>query len=249
MSTVVLSDERITELSSLTCSRRLPIAWGINDDPTTPDVFGLNPFTGKTVAEIELVGAHLVDTEALDVSANAKITLGAIGDNTGSRKWISIFVFDEPKTLGKHKVKATEYRLIYPSGKRWNSEALVVHPITGRKFILTKQDGICRIYMVPKVISKYATRKLIYVDALPLSLVTDASFTPDGELLVLRQKGVTSSIAVVDWLTLDVLQPFKVTKVKQPEAVAVEPDGLHVLYGSEGKRSPLGRTAVPSAYR
>lgn len=247
---VHIHDQRIGELSSLACSAQHDrVAWGCNDDPTTPDVFGINTYTGQTVSTIELLGVRLTDTEAIDRYQNL-LYLGGIGDNKLNRDWISLFVFPEPKTLGKHTITPDAYRLVYPQRRKYDAETLVVNPRSGHCYILTKEHGRCQIFMLPPTLFQSGYKnELKHVGTVPLSLVTDGSFNAEGTVLALRQKGVKKSIAFLELENLKILPSIKARKLKQPEAVAVEPDSLHLVYSSEGKKQPLVRDDFPPQYR
>jgi hypothetical protein len=248
-----VADKRIVESSSLAASfLHRGYAYTGNDDPKSPNhLFVLDirpgPNFGKTVGTCSIEGARFTDMEAVAVSGAGNIGLGDIGDNELVRKWIAVWIAPEPdKVTGHHTLDASRYRFAYPDGRSHNSETLLFHPLVKRRLIVTKENGRARVYALPDKPSRTRVNPLRYVATIDdLSLVTDGSYTPDGRHMVFREKGRHDTVAVVDAATFELLGRFHVDPVKQPESITVEWAGDFIVYGSEGARSPLIRTALP----
>src|SRR4051794_22617147 len=135
-----VKDPRITESSGLAASRLHPgIYWTHNDSDDGPYVYAVDGRTGKTVATLTLRGIGTPrDVEAVSVGPGNEIYLGDIGDNFGGRwPYVWIYKLPEPKVLKDQTIRATQYVVKYADGPR-DAESLLVHPKTGRVYIIDK---------------------------------------------------------------------------------------------------------------
>jgi hypothetical protein len=247
---VIIDDSRIKESSTLAYSKKYPdVVYTLNDE--NGPIYMVNVTTGKVVGDFKLKGVTLVDPEALDVGSDGFVTLGDIGDNDLNHKEIAIYVFPEPKLAKRQTIVANKYRLAYKDGKKRNAESLIVNPITNDKFIITKASPKSEIWKIPNKPSETSVNKLTLVKTgLPV-LVSDASFSRTGSHVVLRQKGKNDIVYVLKASTWTAASPasFKVSRVDQPESIAVNWDNDEISYGSEGAKSPLYTVTFPVAYR
>lgn len=234
-----IKDPRITESSGLAASRLHPgIYWTHNDSDDGPYLYAVDSRTGRTVATVTLRGIGTPrDTEAISIGPGNQIYLGDIGDNLGG-KWPYVWIYKlpEPKVLKDQTVRATQYVVKYSDGPR-NAESLVVHPQTGRVYIIDKNEDGGHLYEGPAALSTTGANIFRPVAVVDL-WATDAAFSPDGRQLAVR--GYLGGIAY-DWNGGHIKRQgrLEVPLQRQGESVTYTVDGSKLLYGSEGADSPV----------
>ncbi|MFI9806500.1 WD40 repeat domain-containing protein [Streptomyces sp. NPDC052301] len=247
-----IKDPRITESSGLAASHQHPgIYWTHNDSGDGPRIYAVDSRTGKTVATVTLRGIGSPrDVEAISIGPHNEIYVGDIGDNYGGRwPYVWIYRLPEPKVLKDQTVTAKQYVVKYTNGPR-DAESLLVHPETGRVYIIDKQEDGGHLYEGPATLSTSGTN--MFRPVAPVDLwATDAALSPDGRQLVVR--GYFGGI-YYDWNGGDIKRKGRldVPLQGQGEAVTYSPDGTELMFGSEGADSQVqaqdapGRTASKS---
>ncbi|MEU9186946.1 WD40 repeat domain-containing protein [Streptomyces sp. NPDC048484] len=240
-----IEDPRITESSGLAASRAHPgIYWTHNDSDDGAFLYAVDSKSGKTVATVTMAGVGRPrDVEAISIGPNGHLYVGDIGDNLGGT-WDHVWIYElpEPKELKDQTVRATQYDVKYADGAR-NAEALMVHPKTGRVYIVSKDEEGGDLYEGPAKLSASGTNTFKRVSAIDL-WVTDGAFSPDGKQLAVR--GYFGGIAY-DWNNG---KPKRQGRLNVPlqgqgESVTYTPDGSTLLYGSEGGGSSVEPGSVP----
>lgn len=241
-SSFTIEDPRINESSGLAASRAHPgVYWTHNDSDDGPYVYAVDGKTGRTVATVTLRGiGDPRDVEAISVGPDGRVYVADIGDNMGGT-WpkVWIYTFPEPGRLADTTVTATQYTVQYADGPR-DAEALVVHPKTGRVYLVSKHKQGGGLYAGPARLSTTGSNRFSRIADVDM-WVTDGAFSPDGEHLVLR--GYFDA-ALYAW------HGGKIKKVGEPrmpiqrqgESVTYAPDGGTLMYGTEGEHSRV--TAV-----
>ncbi|MFB6890423.1 hypothetical protein ACFCX4_14025 [Kitasatospora sp. NPDC056327] len=236
-----IGDPRITESSGLAASLRHPgVYWTHNDSDDGPYVYAVDS-GGRTVATVTLRGIEPRDVEAISTGPDGRLYVGDIGDNLGG-KWpeVWIYAFAEPAELRDQTVQVTRYRVRYEDGPR-DAEALMVHPVTGRAYIASKKQGGGGLYQGPEQLSATGVNTFRRIADAPWT--TDGAFSPDGTRLVLRGYFAATLYRWKDGAPADpdpVSPPFQ----RQGESVAFTADGRALLFGSEGKDSPVWRSPL-----
>lgn len=228
------TDPEIVESSGLVA--RDGLAYTVNDSGDTGRVFAVDPETGDTV------GTTAFDPDAEDVEALApagprEVWVGDIGDNRRQRSEIT--VTRVPVGQGERTDAGTAVRLIYPGGAR-DAEALLVHPQTGRLFVVSKGALGGQVYAAPRELDESAPNRLAPRGPV-LGMVTDGSFFPDGRHLMLRSYG---RAVVYHWPSLEPEADLELPRQRQGEGLAVTEDG-EVLLSSEGREAPVLRLPLP----
>lgn len=243
----ILDDKRLKESSGLCLSARDPgIFWTLNDSGGEPCVFAIDR-SGKTRAKVRVRDAANFDWEDIALGKDEKgapaLFIADIGDNFLMRTSLQVYQIPEPEINAPDQpVSETEtaapniWRFNYPDGKH-NAESLLVHPQTGRLYILTKsEDGQSALYAFPEVLKKDTSMALEKVVDVTFPTVvrvgkrphdncmtTGAGFSPDGTHLV-----VATYSSLYEW-TLGKDQPLA-EALKQPP-VRIEPELLRQVEG------------------
>jgi hypothetical protein len=241
----ILKDPRITESSGLAASHLHPgIYWTHNDSDDGPYLYAVDGRTGKTVARITLRGIGSPrDVEAISIGPHDEIYAGDIGDNLGG-KWPYVWIYrlPEPKELKDQTVTAAQYVVKYANGPR-DAESLIVHPKTGRVYIIDKKEDGGHLYEGPATLS--ASGANIFRPIAPVDLwATDAAFSPDGAHLAVR--GYFGGISY-DWNGGRIKRAGRldVPLQGQGEGITYSADGTKLLYSSEGADSAVVAKDAP----
>ncbi|MFD9924659.1 WD40 repeat domain-containing protein [[Kitasatospora] papulosa] len=246
--TFTIEDPRITESSGLAASRIHPgVYWTHNDSDDGPYVFAVDSRTGKTVATITMQGVgEPRDVEAISLGPDGNLYVGDIGDNLdGSWDHVWIYRFPEPKRLADATVRATQFDVTYADGAR-NAEALMVHPVTGRVYIASKNEDGGGLYEGPQKLTTGGNNVFRRVGEVPW--VTDGAFSPDGRNLVLRSYFSARGYAFENG-RLGEDRAVSVPLQRQSESVTYTADGSAMMFGSEGERSEVVRVEVEGGGR
>ncbi|MFB7617232.1 hypothetical protein [Kitasatospora sp. NPDC056181] len=233
-----ITDPRITESSGLAASLAHPgVYWTHNDSDDGPYVYAVDS-QGRTVATVTLRGTEPRDVEAISLGPDGRLYVGDLGDNLGG-KWSEVWIysFAEPAELRDQSVDVIRYRVRYEDGPR-DAEALMVHPVTGRAYIASKKQGGGGLYEGPEKLSTAGINTFRRIGDVPW--VTDGAFSPDGTRLVLRGYLSAGLYRWKDGAPTE-LGPLAAPLQRQGESVTFTADGRSVLYGTEGKDSPVWR--------
>lgn len=230
-----ISDERITESSGLAADPDRGGYWTVNDSGDRGIAYALDE-NGDTTGTLEWQ-AEPIDVEALALADNT-LYVGDIGDNEGSREFVTVFFFTDPSPDGQRQYGAYDFR--FPDGAR-DAEALLADA-SGRLFIVSKEEG-GGIYAAPQEPSRQGVNELTRVGDAP-PYVTDGVFLPDGRM------------ALRTYVSVEVVDPSdgyasaaRAALPGQPqgESIALELGGDGLLVGSEGKESDVLRVPVPDS--
>lgn len=237
-------DDRIVESSGLAASAvHDGVVYTHNDSDAGPVVYAVGP-DGRTRAALTLRDAPARDWEAIapgpDPDGRPALFVGDIGDNILGWDDIRVMRFREPDELADGEVDFKLFRFRYADGKSRNAEALLVHPKTGRLYVVSKEDDGGAVYRAPAELKTGAVNLLRKVADAPAT-VTDGAFTTDGKHAVLRGY-FYADIVDSEW---DKVDKMSATWGMQGESVAATTDGEAMLFGSEGLGSSVYRVDLP----
>ncbi len=136
----------LTEISGVAASRvHANVIYAENDSGGLPSIYVLSR-TGASLGELQLNGAVNLDWEDLAVGpcpAGSCVYVGDLGDN-GSNRSTPYYVYrvDEPAVppMATVGVTAERFELQYPGGAHFDCETLMVHPVTGDLYVVTKRQ-------------------------------------------------------------------------------------------------------------
>ena len=263
------ADPRISESSGLASSSTPGIVFTHNDSGDEARFFAVDA-GGRTVTTYTLPEVQTRDWEdmarAPDEQGRSSLWLGDIGDNSASRDHgILVHRVPEPEVdRARERVRTpppTSFRLVYPDGPG-DAEALMVHPRTGRVYVVSKPlAGPAKVYEGPERLDPAARNPLALVaevgfrptgtpggpgiGGLAQLLVTAGDIAPDGSRVALRTytdlyewtvEGDDVAAALEGEPTVTPLPP-----TRQGEGLAYAPDGQSVLVSAEGEGAPVHR--------
>ncbi len=233
-----LQDRAISESSGLVA---LPggLVVTVNDSGDSARVFVVDGATGRTVGTTTWAGAP-VDDEALAFAAADQVWVGDLGDNTASRDSIRVTLV--PVGRGDRQGALASYVLRYPRNRSYDAETLLAQPATGRLYVVTKSVLGGRIFAAPTQLSADAPNRLRQVATAP-PLVTDGTFVPDGDRVVLRDYSRFVELSFPGWRMLG---GGPLPAQRQGEGIAATDDG-RLLVSSEGTRQPVYAVRDPLA--
>ncbi len=262
-----LKDRAITESSGIATSRTTPGSyWTINDSGDGPFIYAFDG-AGKRLGVWRLTGARARDWESLAAGPGPQagkkyLYVGDIGDNGGRRKEITVYRFAEPSITSadaqstKVKPSVTEpaeiLNLRYPDGGH-DAETLMVHPVSGRMYVVTKVAfGNPKVYVAAASASTTETTTLkdlgeIQIPSLFGGIITDGAIAPDGNRVVLCDylRGYEMVLEKAnndfDSIWKQVPAPVQLGDRRQGEAVTYSLDGRALMVTSEGLPTPLIR--------
>lgn len=234
------TDERIDESSGLVDLGEVAVT--VNDSGDDAIVYVVDLATGDTVGTTAFADA-VVDVEALapggEVDGEPTVWVGDIGDNAGRRP--DIRLYRVPVGRGDRRVRAPAYRLVYPD-RAQDAETLLVHPRTGRVYVVTKSLFGGTVYVAPKQLRTDRLNRLRPVTRVG-GFLTDGAFWPDGRHLVLRDY---TEASLLTFPGFERVGRIALPEQEQGEAVAVGADG-RVLVSTEGRHSPIHEVRLPPA--
>lgn len=193
-----LTDSRLDEISGLVCSRVLPGLMYVHNDSGGEAAVYILDSKGENVGKIEFLSTQNRDWEDIAVGPGADgqsyIYVGEIGDNNAAYGEIVIYRVPEPKdgvlTVQETPEKTT---LKYPGGAR-DAESLMVDPLSGDIFILSKRDSLNTLYRLRADEFGKGEAQLEELIKLPFTSATAADISADG-----RQILVKNYLAIYYW--------------------------------------------------
>ncbi len=252
----------ITEASGLVASRDNPgVFWTHNDAGHGPDLYALG-------ADGRHLGTWTVDVDSGDwedlaigrdpETGAAVLYIGDTGDNGHDNEAVWIHrVFEPPVSVDQTPVEATlsadTYTLTYPKGEPFDSETLLVDPLTGDLFLVTKDySGPTGVFRKPAPHADRDTLELELVAEMNFSVfplfggsTTGGDVSPDGDWIAIRTYYASAFLWQRDpkealWEVLD-REPCVIPLASEPQgetlAFAADGGGLYTL--SEGEAQPL----------
>lgn len=272
-----VTDPDIDEVSGVVAGRvHRDVLWVHNDSGADPVVYALGP-TGSSHGAYRLAGAENIDWEDIAIGPGPRrdvsyLYVGDIGANFRQRDHVTVYRVPEPAPApGGGTLKGVEaLRLRYPGGIV-DAEALVVDPVSGDLYILTKERGFSRVMRASRTTLRPgevttmeevatfpvgpdydidpATGRPIPSSPLPGSLITGADVSPDGSTILVRT--YQAVLAYTRPVRAPLEAAFDGVPCRAPhrdeiqgEAVGFSADGSAYFTLGEGLTSPLHRFPV-----
>ncbi|MBN2182012.1 MAG: hypothetical protein JW715_08860 [Sedimentisphaerales bacterium] len=186
----------IKEASGMAASRKNPgILWVHNDSGNSANIYALNA-EGKLLRICRIDGANCRDWEDIAVGPGPDkkldyLYIGDIGDNKARYSSVIIYRVPEPKVdpneiqMEIRTKPAETIELVYPDGPK-DAETLMVDPLNGDIYIISKRKIFCRVYYAPYPQSTQKQTQLTPVAVLPWALAVGGDISPDGRYIIVR---------------------------------------------------------------
>ncbi|GAA3118189.1 hypothetical protein [Kribbella aluminosa] len=238
-----INDDRIKHPTGLVkSSKHQGTYWAVSSSGSTGRVFALDA-TGKVQAVFRF-GANVSDVEALGIDRNGTLYIADIGDSKLSRAQIEIYTIPEPASLqDATNVKYHQYDFKYPDGPH-DAEALLIEPQTSQLYVVTKSSkGAGTIYSAPPAPTRQGTNDLTKLASAPTGVITDGTFLPDGQRVVLR---TSTDLATVAWGD----NPNAIARATalpgEGGSIALGATDGTVVFGADGTSPGIYELAVPA---
>jgi hypothetical protein len=255
--TGTIQSPEITEASGMVASRRHPdVLWLHNDSGGKPILYALNP-QGKCLGRFHVTQARARDWEDIALGPGPDpeqdyLYIGDIGDNRAQRDSITVYRVPEPAVaqsvpliLGR-TAPAQAIRLAFP-GKARDAETLLVDPLNGDIYIITKREffflasGVYRAEY-PQSVAHISTMKRVAV--LPLGLAVAGDISPDGQWIIVRsmhnatllQRPAHGPLAQA---FKGKMFPLPLAQERQGEAICFDARGQGYYTTSEQRNAPI----------
>ena len=244
----------VDEASGIAASRKnSDVFWVHNDHGDSARVFALTS-DGTHLGAYFLSGADDEDYEDIAIGPGPTqgvdyLYVGNIGDNDDNRAWVEVYRVAEPVVEADQSPVYTTLtgvdtiKLQFPSGSH-DAEALMVDPVTKDIYIISKDEGISRVYRAPYPQSTTATTTMQYKAQLPWRKASGSDISVEGNMIIVR----TETIAAI-WLRekdTDLWDAFSGTACYVPllfenngEAVCFDANGCGYFTTGEGLYEPI----------
>jgi hypothetical protein len=226
-------DRRITESSGIETSARFrKILYTHNDSGDSARFFAIGP-KGQTRAVYTLRGAKNRDWEDMSQGPSRTLWFGDIGSNAARTGTISVYRVKEPKRLHSRSVRWTRFDFRYEDGPH-NAESLMVNPVSGDLYIVSKDLDDNAIYKAARPFSRAHTNVLRRVAAMNVTgKTTGADFTSNGRRFVIRTYGQAYFGRRIGGQLTQVPLPLS------GESIAITRNNKNVVISQEGVGTPV----------
>ena len=232
-----MDDEAVIESSGLVDAGR--VVYTTNDSGDDAVIYGFDPAGGRLVSRTTYAD-EVDDVEALAPGRHGVVWAGDTGDNRGRRDSIAAFRV-VPGTTTRDR-PARRYTFTYPDGPH-DAETLLVHPRTGRFFVVSKSAFGGTVYAAPPHPHPGERPNRLTVFARVTGLVTDGTFFPDGKRVLLRTYGTATVYTFPGFAPIGTV---RLPQQRQGEGISVSRTG-RVLISTEGAHSDVLQVSLPAA--
>jgi hypothetical protein len=270
--TTWIDSKDIQESSGLARSRRHErLLWTHNDSGDKSRLFAFDA-DGRLHAIVDVKDVDSVDWEdmcSFTWNDQPYLAIADVGDNAFRRKHVTIYILPEPEieliaagSAGKEsKPKKLDIdagwkvEVTYPNGAL-NCEAIAYDPWRKQFLLASKEQLRSQLFVVDFNLKKRKQEtSATKIGEFPVPLVTGASISDDGRLLVLGTYGPTCLLhrdqptpsAEARWISKvpDELELIPAPMRKQGESICFDKSGTKLLMTSEGYPTPLLVSELP----
>lgn len=259
-----IESAEIKESSGIAASKcQTDVFWTHNDSGDDAFIYAFNK-KGEKLGTWRVTGAKNHDWEDIAQIKNANgecvLYIGDIGNNTRVRDEFTIYRVKEPKISSENKSSSKKnpaitetseaIKFTYPEMRR-DAETLMVHPLTGDVYILSKRlSGAAAVYKLKNGFALNKSNKLekitdFSVPAIPNGFLTGGDISPDGKRVIICDYFTAYELVLpekaknFDEIWKETPAVVELGAREQGESIAYSADGKSVFAGSENKKSPL----------
>lgn len=191
-----LGSSEINEASGVVASRQNPgVLWVHNDSGDSARLFAVNT-QGTLLGIYSIIGATAIDWEDIAIGPGPNsgvdyLYIGDIGDNAASRSSVSLYRVPEPEVSAfqspqTFSLSGTESIVLhYPDGAR-DAETLMVDPLNGDTYVISKREARSRIYRLPYQPWTAQAQTLEYLGELSWGGAVAGEISPNGNEVIVK---------------------------------------------------------------
>ena len=186
----------IKEASGIVASRKNSgVLWVHNDSGNSANLYAIES-KGKLLGIYRIKGARCRDWEDIAIGPGPDpqhdmLYIGDIGDNQAKYSSITVYRVQEPavdpnqNSVERMMGPAAAIELVYSDGPK-DAETLMVDPLNGDIYIISKRELLCRVYRAAYPQSTQKPNNLELVTRLPWGLAVGGDVSPDGKRVMVR---------------------------------------------------------------
>lgn len=189
-SVATISNPLLEEISGLAFSRKHPNLMYVHTDSGGEAAVYLMDSLGNELGKLELEGVENRDWEEIAVgpgpNGQSYVYVGEIGDNLAKHDEVIVYRFPEPNRIQSGKVAVEAAILTYPKGAR-DAETMMVDPLDGRIYILSKRDDKNSLYSFDQeAFEKAGETEMKDHFNLPFTMSTAGDISADGSKILIK---------------------------------------------------------------
>ncbi|MEX0643644.1 MAG: Ig-like domain-containing protein [Pirellulales bacterium] len=255
----------VIEASGVGASRENDgVLWAHNDSGDAARLFAMDG-QGRHRGVYNVSGASAVDWEDIAIGPGPQsgvdyLYIADMGDNARTRSSITVYRVPEPNVdasqtpVTQSVAGAQRIQLVYPDGPR-DAETLLVDPVDGDLYIISKSDALSRIYRASYPQSTTQLTTLEFMGQMDFGGAVGGDISPTGlEILVKDYQSIKlyeRPAGTNLWEALTAVgQAVPYTVETKGEAVTFDQQGRGYFTVGEGLQQPLyyyGRVGDPAA--
>lgn len=228
----------LEEVSGIAASSNNPgLLWAHNDSGNGPDIFLIDQdLSVRQRYTLEGVGNR--DWEDIAVgpgpdSTKNYVYVGEIGDNEAIYQLKYIYRFEEPvlDSIQNQAIVISEFETIsfQLSDQRKDTEAFLIDPKTRDIFVISKREKPVNVYLIDYPYPTDDTITAKQVMTLPLTQIVSASFSPDGNELLMKNYN-----HIYYWKNTQGLSSIELLKELPKEIpYSIEPQGESITWSTD----------------
>jgi hypothetical protein len=253
-----LEEEGLVEASGMAPSWSGDVLWVNNDAGDGPVLYAIGT-DGAALGGVVVEGATHTDWEDLASgpcgAACSCLYVADIGNNDGTRTEGVVWRIPEPSLEDTRSQPAEALRYVFPDGPQ-DSEAMLVDPVTGEIFLLTRTIGTTRVYGFPDAPAQPTDAPVTLELVATLDLtelgndgeVVGGSVSRGGARVALRTNGDLLLFQAPDGGGVRQALETAYTRlptpeVPDPEAMSWSYDGSRIYLANEGLGTSLWEVA------
>ena len=258
-----IESPEVIESSGLAASQCQPdVYWTHNDSGDDAFVFAMTS-RGKHLGTWRVTNATNLDWEDMAVAkagdGTCVLYIGDIGNNKLAKVDMRIYRVKEPTVSSADRMSTKKSALpteaastltFRYSDTPHNAETLIVHPVTGDLYVLTKRvDGPSLVFKISPQFGSPQTQVAakvgeVSVPAVPDGFLTGGAVSPDGTKVILADYFAGYELDLGAASNFDEIWKSRPVRVdlgerKIGEAVTFTPDGSAIITTSEKKHAPI----------
>ncbi|MFE3453702.1 hypothetical protein ACFXJ8_32710 [Nonomuraea sp. NPDC059194] len=259
-----VADVQLAEVSGISVSGD-GARYHVTEDARGGDEVYVLDERGGTRATVAMPAGLNEDWEDI-ATVRGRIYLADLGDawvvrqaaGQKPRASFRIVTLDEPPATAKGRITATgvvSYPVEYDDRIARNSEAMLVHPVTGQIYVISKAEKAPQkpvLWAAPPTLNATGVNKLTRLVAdVGVLQASGAAFSPTGDRIVIRNatKAWVWRVKGNDVAGAFTSKPVEIALPvqRQGEGVSFTADGHALLVNSEGPKQPVWSVPLPAA--